>query len=137
MRRLSRASLWMLTRKSNGSRDTEITAFAVMPSVSSPRPVVTTVTPDGKRLIASRRASGPASRVSQPCLFRSCSPSVGNTVSFVEVGAHESDRYATTRGGFRQGVLPREARSEEHTSELQSRQYLVCRLLLEKKDLSS
>src|SRR3712207_8290734 len=27
------------------------------------------------------------------------------------------------------------ARSEEHTSELQSRQYLVCRLLLEKKKL--
>src|SRR3712207_8858261 len=27
------------------------------------------------------------------------------------------------------------ARSEEHTSELQSRQYLVCRLLLEKKDM--
>src|SRR3712207_8429949 len=26
-----------------------------------------------------------------------------------------------------------DARSEEHTSELQSRQYLVCRLLLEKK----
>src|SRR5947209_17681291 len=31
-------------------------------------------------------------------------------------------------GGARQ-----EQRSEEHTSELQSRQYLVCRLLLEKK----
>src|SRR3712207_7251038 len=37
--------------------------------------------------------------------------------------------------------VPREAlhrkvvgRSEEHTSELQSRQYLVCRLLLEKKN---
>src|SRR5438445_1913979 len=29
--------------------------------------------------------------------------------------------------------LEREPRSEEHTSELQSRQYLVCRLLLEKK----
>src|SRR3712207_7545183 len=28
-------------------------------------------------------------------------------------------------------------RSEEHTSELQSRQYLVCRLLLEKKKLNS
>src|SRR3712207_7061088 len=28
------------------------------------------------------------------------------------------------------------ARSEEHTSELQSRQYLVCRLLLEKKTKS-
>src|SRR3712207_7962899 len=30
-------------------------------------------------------------------------------------------------------VLATLARSEEHTSELQSRQYLVCRLLLEKK----
>src|SRR3712207_8990687 len=30
-------------------------------------------------------------------------------------------------------LSPRAARSEEHTSELQSRQYLVCRLLLEKK----
>src|SRR3712207_4054927 len=29
--------------------------------------------------------------------------------------------------------LPLPLRSEEHTSELQSRQYLVCRLLLEKK----
>src|SRR3712207_8331626 len=29
-----------------------------------------------------------------------------------------------------------ERRSEEHTSELQSRQYLVCRLLLEKKKYS-
>src|SRR3712207_8614944 len=29
--------------------------------------------------------------------------------------------------------LPPTGRSEEHTSELQSRQYLVCRLLLEKK----
>src|SRR3712207_8722992 len=44
--------------------------------------------------------------------------------------------------GLHQPALPRRAhpgllregpRSEEHTSELQSRQYLVCRLLLEKK----
>src|SRR3712207_8550519 len=35
-------------------------------------------------------------------------------------------------------TLPPEVadRSEEHTSELQSRQYLVCRLLLEKKTIS-
>src|SRR3712207_7896767 len=32
---------------------------------------------------------------------------------------------------------PQPVRSEEHTSELQSRQYLVCRLLLEKKKTSS
>src|SRR5258707_8915829 len=31
------------------------------------------------------------------------------------------------------GVKSLRSRSEEHTSELQSRQYLVCRLLLEKK----
>src|SRR3712207_6994134 len=31
------------------------------------------------------------------------------------------------------GVGRQRLRSEEHTSELQSRQYLVCRLLLEKK----
>src|SRR5947209_9333870 len=30
-------------------------------------------------------------------------------------------------------IMVRVQRSEEHTSELQSRQYLVCRLLLEKK----
>src|SRR3712207_7551183 len=35
------------------------------------------------------------------------------------------------RLGLRVSLL--EKRSEEHTSELQSRQYLVCRLLLEKK----
>src|SRR3712207_8453519 len=34
-------------------------------------------------------------------------------------------------------LLLRAARSEEHTSELQSRQYLVCRLLLEKKKIKN
>src|SRR3712207_7400568 len=38
-----------------------------------------------------------------------------------------------TRLGFDGHVEVGELRSEEHTSELQSRQYLVCRLLLEKK----
>src|SRR3712207_6863371 len=36
-------------------------------------------------------------------------------------------------GGDARHVRPHLRRSEEHTSELQSRQYLVCRLLLEKK----
>src|SRR5436189_2290968 len=34
-------------------------------------------------------------------------------------------------------LLPTTARSEEHTSELQSPMYLVCRLLLEKKKFES
>src|SRR3712207_8443023 len=37
-----------------------------------------------------------------------------------------------TGGGLDRGTS---TRSEEHTSELQSRQYLVCRLLLEKKNI--
>src|SRR3712207_7320286 len=36
-----------------------------------------------------------------------------------------------------EGHIRLESRSEEHTSELQSRQYLVCRLLLEKKKPSA
>src|SRR3712207_8968141 len=46
-------------------------------------------------------------------------------------------RHRPGDGGRRRGADPRVLRrSEEHTSELQSRQYLVCRLLLEKKKLS-
>src|SRR3712207_8940764 len=42
------------------------------------------------------------------------------------------DPEAVAEGALRWGA-PVLERSEEHTSELQSRQYLVCRLLLEKK----
>src|SRR3712207_7149438 len=42
-------------------------------------------------------------------------------------------RADTRLGGAR--IWGGRRRSEEHTSELQSRQYLVCRLLLEKKNL--
>src|SRR3712207_7350170 len=45
-------------------------------------------------------------------------------------------RTACARRGSDQGTPGAGAgRSEEHTSELQSRQYLVCRLLLEKKNI--
>src|SRR5687767_15253870 len=58
-------------------------------------------------------------------LFRSCA-----------MTTQHSDKPITTRLAqflqFRAGKLAR-LRSEEHTSELQSLAYLVCRLLLEKK----
>src|SRR3712207_9151403 len=44
--------------------------------------------------------------------------------------AHHLAQLRPARGRDARGRGPR---SEEHTSELQSRQYLVCRLLLEKK----
>src|SRR3712207_8431811 len=43
--------------------------------------------------------------------------------------------HAGCGGGDAEAVLDLLERSEEHTSELQSRQYLVCRLLLDKKKL--
>src|SRR3712207_8251152 len=49
----------------------------------------------------------------------------------------EAQQVATHIGWRLHGTLGGVARSEEHTSELQSRQYLVCRLLLEKKNLPS
>src|SRR3712207_8511379 len=48
----------------------------------------------------------------------------------------DADREAHVLEDARAAALmpaPIDPRSEEHTSELQSRQYLVCRLLLEKK----
>src|SRR3712207_6869879 len=46
---------------------------------------------------------------------------------------NEASLALARRAGFREVGVHRRHRSEEHTSELQSRQYLVCRLLLEKK----
>src|SRR3712207_7908967 len=46
--------------------------------------------------------------------------------------AREQEGLARHRRDLAEANLRRQ-RSEEHTSELQSRQYLVCRLLLEKK----
>src|SRR3712207_8808603 len=50
-------------------------------------------------------------------------------------GAYPTGRQARRchPGGSSRSPTGSPARSEEHTSELQSRQYLVCRLLLEKK----
>src|SRR3712207_7912792 len=54
----------------------------------------------------------------------------------LRVGDRASDRdraLVGVAGPHLVGAAAHDSRSEEHTSELQSRQYLVCRLLLEKK----
>src|SRR3712207_7195543 len=73
-------------------------------------------------------------------LFRSCSVgrhgredrSLGRQV--LEDLAREDAAPAAAGLRDQEKQCLRVARSEEHTSELQSRQYLVCRLLLEKKN---
>src|SRR3712207_7995030 len=73
-------------------------------------------------------------------LFRSSSHGVGRSGADPEggLGSDEGERLVEAEAGAeRAGRSPGAAsppRSEEHTSELQSRQYLVCRLLLEKKN---
>src|SRR3712207_8908828 len=65
-------------------------------------------------------------------LFRSPSPFLRNffiPTSMIAGSIHRRPQL-NERGFIFQSL---EFRSEEHTSELQSRQYLVCRLLLEKK----
>src|SRR5436305_10928170 len=57
----------------------------------------------------------------------------GSVVRGTVVGVN--DRAVVIDFGFKsEGAVPIEERSEEHTSELQSRPHLVCRLLLEKKN---
>src|SRR3712207_7142500 len=55
---------------------------------------------------------------------------VGHHILWARMPHQSKARMHRTEGGLPTG---RRRRSEEHTSELQSRQYLVCRLLLEKK----
>ena len=65
-------------------------------------------------------------------LFRSAVLGVAQQPQLVGGAAVEGDRGACEAGG----ACSRE-RSEEHTSELQSLAYLVCRLLLEKKKVGT
>src|SRR2546425_8962270 len=64
-------------------------------------------------------------------LFRSPAPSMRIAILSGSGGWHVDDLIRATRQS-RRG-----SRSEEHTSELQSLAYLVCRLLLEKKKITS
>src|SRR3712207_8053911 len=59
-------------------------------------------------------------------------PGSSNCVSPIATSTASPGRAASTSGS-----PASTSRSEEHTSELQSRQYLVCRLLLEKKKQNS
>src|SRR3712207_7165926 len=72
-------------------------------------------------------------------LFRSASFAMLGDLNIAEPGAligFAGPRVIeqTIRQSLPEG-FQRSERSEEHTSELQSRQYLVCRLLLEKKKI--
>src|SRR3712207_7144733 len=75
-------------------------------------------------------------------LFRSRSRKLGRKVTLQEIMAEAYNDLFKKYGRAELAPMTEEeglahVRSEEHTSELQSRQYLVCRLLLEKKKTNS
>src|SRR2546425_2664950 len=74
---------------------------------------------DGMQLLRKLRAGG----ATLPVLIASARDAVGDRIAGLNAGA---DDYVTK-------PFDLDERSEEHTSELQSLAYLVCRLLLEKK----
>src|SRR5438552_11391446 len=78
---------------------------------------------------ASRKKRAPTSSVPASCSTRWAKPSSGSG-STPSCGRCPPERRRLAVG---EGVLLRSGRSEEHTSELQSPDHLVCRLLLEKK----
>src|SRR3712207_7785174 len=79
-------------------------------------------------------------------LFRSWKQFSGTTLNFVSENTAPTTAIAANLNGFTEltginvnvlqlelgALVQKVARSEEHTSELQSRLYLVCRLLLDK-----
>src|SRR3712207_7234690 len=71
-------------------------------------------------------------------LFRSSDKATVEIVTGAGAGAVDDQEHTDVTAAMKIKVTAedkttKEYRSEEHTSELQSRQYLVCRLLLEKK----
>src|SRR3712207_7936175 len=77
------------------------------------------------------------SRATSP---KKLSRSISNTTATRRIGKRKTSSWSRTFSPQRnlctfsaEWFSPTPRRSEEHTSELQSRQYLVCRLLLEKK----
>src|SRR3712207_6845372 len=127
---------------------------------SSPRPIGQTSSPEPSESLATsppatatgsarrgRRSKPNASAHSATTMPRferhhvSChphsqfSPWIGekNRIDVTTVAATNHGRGSVRRSATR-STTQVAARSEEHTSELQSRQYLVCRLLLEKKN---
>src|SRR5258707_9630835 len=86
-------------------------------------------------LLAGSGSSGKTSRAAPASwpFFKASSRAAGSTIPPRETSTRYAPglRAASALASSRQSAG--RPRSEEHTSELQSRQYLVCRLLLEKK----
>src|SRR2546422_1068002 len=94
-------------------------------------PTGTRNAPRSPRSASRDRTSAADSRASA-ALYSSTSPA-----SSPPNGNSANTEYTTAETSTALRGVPRASRSEEHTSELQSRLHLVCRLLLEKKKIEN
>src|SRR5687767_11262270 len=118
------------------------------PSWSSPRPA--TSNESLSALSVSRIDTLPSasrssrSRIIRLVTFDPSRPAIGESLTLKVIARVGGSIFWAWSGSVTDGstieletvALVRPARSEEHTSELQSLAYLVCRLLLEKKKLT-
>src|SRR5687767_15566299 len=73
-------------------------------------------------------------RTSEPAHYRHWPPGLPRQLTFPHTSLHYNLEVSAARYADKPAVVFYDTpRSEEHTSELQSLAYLVCRLLLEKK----
>src|SRR5690606_41959735 len=83
--------------------------------------------------VDSRRLLRPPGNQSAQSRARRAPAAVDGETSFLPVDGHANDAKVTSLRPSSYDATAGQTRSEEHTSELQSRENLVCRLLLEKK----
>src|SRR3712207_2602737 len=123
-----------------GSRRSSAISSQPSPISNARRSSPSTAWPNGAPMAASCRKPRPtrhsfvtgrnSTLVEQTPIIRPEEPGDHSLVYGLHASAFPSPAEADLVERLRQDG---DARSEEHTSELQSRQYLVCRLLLEKK----
>src|SRR3712207_8232412 len=87
-------------------------------------------------LVSERTCSTTSTTGPQTRLWHSSGVEKVITTGFLPTTSAKSSASSSSAGGTRAvSCSPLPARSEEHTPELQSRQYLACRLLLDKRNI--
>src|SRR5690606_41732593 len=102
-------------------------------SPPAPDPLPLTYTPSPNMYSLSLHDALPISAARRPGVRPRAGGGAGPRPASVQAGRRDVPPGLARPQGSRAGAIGRALRSEEHTSELHSRENLVCRLLLEKK----
>src|SRR5690606_40573892 len=99
-------------------------------AIPTPPPAIYTLSlHDALPILPEWRRRSRANRCKGPAAIR------GSGTSGNEKDAEKGDEWKTWCSSYKGQITSEDKQIEEHTSELQSRENLVCRLLLEKKNI--